>query len=242
MAFAQPSEPVCEMVIRFSPTVGSMYWNAAKYRQLEFVLCMDTLKEQVKVQNYIQPPQINPYGILQFHLSLVPLSSGGYFHGLDDLSYGVDLHRIRWCGILQVIKHVTCLYSACWQILGSESHYRKLLLRQMRIFQHCCSCWWTMPAVTCTVQLANIWCQGWLVCQSEYSVIDPSVILPNNYFDFEDNVPVRRHLLESIHYIDDYENTKYVIASKGTQLCIWTQVFNLIKVFNHLIYGTWWMS
>ena len=45
-----------------------------------------------------------------------------------------------------------------------------------------------------------------------------------------------------IHNIDDYENTKYVIASKGTQLCIWTQVLNLIKVFNHLVYGTWWMS
>jgi hypothetical protein len=44
-------------------------------------------------------------------------------------------------------------------------------------------------------------------------------------------------LLECIHCIDDSENTKYVIASKGTQLCIWTQVFNLIKVFNHLIYG-----
>ena len=34
------------------------------------------------------------------------------------------------------------------------------------------------------------------------------------------------------HNIDDYENTKYVLASKGTQLYIWTQIFNLIKVFN----------
>lgn len=156
IAFAQPSEPVCQMVIRFLPNVGSMYWNAAKFRQLRFVLCMDTLKEQVKVQNYIQPPQINPYGILQFHPSLVTLSSGGYFHGLDDLSYGVDLHRIRWCGILQVIKHVTCFHSACWQIVELEGHHNKLFLFQMRILQHCWSCWWTMPAVTCTVQVAKI--------------------------------------------------------------------------------------
>lgn len=41
-----------------------------------------------------------------------------------------------------------------------------------------------------------------------------------------------------IHNIDD-ENTKYIIASKGTQLCIWTQTFNLIKVFNQSIYGTY---
>jgi heparan-alpha-glucosaminide N-acetyltransferase len=28
--------------------------------------------------------------------------TGGYFHGLRDLSYGVDLDRLRWCGVLQV--------------------------------------------------------------------------------------------------------------------------------------------
>jgi hypothetical protein len=28
--------------------------------------------------------------------------TGGYFHGLSDLTYGVDVQRIRWCGILQV--------------------------------------------------------------------------------------------------------------------------------------------
>lgn len=27
---------------------------------------------------------------------------GGYSHAPDDLSYGVDMKKIRWCGILQV--------------------------------------------------------------------------------------------------------------------------------------------
>ena len=29
-------------------------------------------------------------------------SPGGYFHGLNSLTYGVDLEKIRWLGILQV--------------------------------------------------------------------------------------------------------------------------------------------
>lgn len=28
---------------------------------------------------------------------------GGFSHAPDDLSYGVDMKHIRWCGILQVI-------------------------------------------------------------------------------------------------------------------------------------------
>jgi hypothetical protein len=35
--------------------------------------------------------------------------SGGYSHAPDDLTYGVDMKHIRWCGILQVIL-VQCSY------------------------------------------------------------------------------------------------------------------------------------
>ncbi len=28
--------------------------------------------------------------------------TGGYFHGLNNLAYGVDIQHIRWCGVLQV--------------------------------------------------------------------------------------------------------------------------------------------
>jgi len=27
---------------------------------------------------------------------------GGYFHGRNDLTYGVDVDKIRWLGVLQV--------------------------------------------------------------------------------------------------------------------------------------------
>ncbi|KAK4378907.1 hypothetical protein RND71_000769 [Anisodus tanguticus] len=37
------------------------------------------------------------------------LLQGGYFHDLDKLKYGVDMNRIRWCGILQ----------NCSRLLGS---------------------------------------------------------------------------------------------------------------------------
>lgn len=30
------------------------------------------------------------------------MDEGGYLHAPDDLSYGVDIKKIRWCGILQV--------------------------------------------------------------------------------------------------------------------------------------------
>lgn len=35
--------------------------------------------------------------------------AGGYFHGLHNTSYGVDLERIRWCGVLQVINFPSTL-------------------------------------------------------------------------------------------------------------------------------------
>ncbi|KAG5626073.1 hypothetical protein H5410_011291 [Solanum commersonii] len=37
------------------------------------------------------------------HLFWALLLQGGYFHDLDKLKYGVDMNRIRLCGILQVI-------------------------------------------------------------------------------------------------------------------------------------------
>lgn len=47
------------------------------------------------------------------------LGIGGYFHGLRDLSYGVDLDRIRWCGVLQVfvippatVVNITCPWTS----------------------------------------------------------------------------------------------------------------------------------
>lgn len=35
-------------------------------------------------------------------------NEGGYSHAPDDLSYGVDMKKIRWCGILQVCLSTFC--------------------------------------------------------------------------------------------------------------------------------------
>lgn len=40
--------------------------------------------------------------VAQLHCLYVPI--GGYFHGRDDLTYGVDVNQIRWMGVLQVIS------------------------------------------------------------------------------------------------------------------------------------------
>lgn len=40
--------------------------------------------------------------------------SGGYFHGITSLTYGVDMERIRWLGILQVLQFVTVSLSNCY--------------------------------------------------------------------------------------------------------------------------------
>ncbi|KAG6544905.1 hypothetical protein Mapa_013595 [Marchantia paleacea] len=53
---------------------------------------------------------------IQRSLKLVFLGiilQGGYYHGLDDLSFGVDVIRIRWCGILQRIAFAYFVVSIC---------------------------------------------------------------------------------------------------------------------------------
>lgn len=44
-------------------------------------------------------------------LCTIPFS-GGYFHGRTSLTYGVDIERIRWFGILQVfiLSVESCVY------------------------------------------------------------------------------------------------------------------------------------
>ncbi|KAJ3685758.1 hypothetical protein LUZ61_014922 [Rhynchospora tenuis] len=41
------------------------------------------------------------------------LLQGGYFHGLNDLTYGIDLAKIRWFGILQRIAIAYIIAAAC---------------------------------------------------------------------------------------------------------------------------------
>ncbi|CAM6098238.1 unnamed protein product [Calypogeia fissa] len=41
------------------------------------------------------------------------LLQGGYYHGLNDLAYGVDVQLIRWCGILQRIGLAYLVVTLC---------------------------------------------------------------------------------------------------------------------------------
>lgn len=38
--------------------------------------------------------------IVKYHFNVL---LGGYFHGRGDLSYGVDVLKLRWLGVLQVV-------------------------------------------------------------------------------------------------------------------------------------------
>lgn len=51
--------------------------------------------------------------------------SGGYFHGITSLTFGVDLERIRWLGILQVNSSITRSLVSCWLLL-----YWKLIVQR----------------------------------------------------------------------------------------------------------------
>lgn len=47
---------------------------------------------------------------------------GGYFHGLHNTSYGVDLERIRWCGVLQRIALAYLVVALC-EIWAPRKHH-----------------------------------------------------------------------------------------------------------------------
>lgn len=47
---------------------------------------------------------------------------GGYFHGVHNTSYGVDLESIRWCGVLQRIALAYMVVALC-EIWAPRGHY-----------------------------------------------------------------------------------------------------------------------
>ncbi|PWA37511.1 heparan-alpha-glucosaminide N-acetyltransferase [Artemisia annua] len=56
----------------------------------------------------------------QAHCLYVPL--GGYFHGRDDLTYGVDVNQIRWMGVLQRISigYLMASITEIWCVNNNE--------------------------------------------------------------------------------------------------------------------------
>ncbi|XP_039129748.1 heparan-alpha-glucosaminide N-acetyltransferase [Dioscorea cayenensis subsp. rotundata] len=62
------------------------------------------------------------------------LLQGGYSHAPDDLSYGVDMKRIRWCGILQRIA-LTYLVVALMEIFTKRARPEDQLPVRFSIFR-----------------------------------------------------------------------------------------------------------
>lgn len=61
-----------------------------------------------------------PHYFLLLFLFSFPLLSGGYFHGINNLTYGVDIDRIRWMGILQVCTFdINCFGIVNWRVFQS---------------------------------------------------------------------------------------------------------------------------
>lgn len=51
-------------------------------------------------------------------LNVLPTSTaGGFIHGINDLTYGVDIKQIRWMGILQVF----CFFCTRFSVLSRNS-------------------------------------------------------------------------------------------------------------------------
>ncbi|KAJ4972705.1 hypothetical protein NE237_005879 [Protea cynaroides] len=91
------------------------------------------------------------------------LLQGGYFHGIYDLSYGVNLERIRWMGILQRIAIAYLLAALCEICLkGDEDVNSGLSLLKKYRFQ------WVVAFVLSSTYLALLY--GLYVPDWEYKI------------------------------------------------------------------------
>lgn len=58
--------------------------------------------------------------------------SGGYLHGVTSLTYGVDIEKIRWMGILQVWSYLVQSFLATVHIkmIGNCTLYKDVIVSQ----------------------------------------------------------------------------------------------------------------
>ncbi|KAL7259554.1 hypothetical protein ACSBR1_005444 [Camellia fascicularis] len=83
------------------------------------------------------------------------LLQGGYSHAPDKLTYGVDMKKIRWCGILQRIA-LAYLVVALIEILTKDAQAKDLSRVRFSIFR--LYCWhWLVGACVLIVYLAVIY-------------------------------------------------------------------------------------
>ncbi|KAJ4845121.1 hypothetical protein Tsubulata_038385 [Turnera subulata] len=94
------------------------------------------------------------------------LLQGGYSHAPDKLSYGVDMTRIRWCGILQRIAFAY-LIMALVEIFTKANEFKDLPTGSLSIFRF--YCWqWLAGACVLLVYLAALY--GTYVPHWQYEV------------------------------------------------------------------------
>ncbi|KAL4202773.1 hypothetical protein AMTRI_Chr02g222850 [Amborella trichopoda] len=80
---------------------------------------------------------------------------GGYSHAPDKLTYGVDIKRIRWCGILQRIA-LAYLIVALLEIATKKAAFKVLPHRCWAIFKSYCL-QWIVGACLLVVYLATLY-------------------------------------------------------------------------------------
>ncbi|KAL9233314.1 hypothetical protein vseg_008332 [Gypsophila vaccaria] len=98
------------------------------------------------------------------------LLQGGYSHAPDKLTYGVDMKKVRWCGILQRIA-LAYLVVSLLEIATKTLHTRNQSLGRFSIFK--LYFWqWVLGACVLIVYLSVLY--GVRVPDWQFSVQDPS--------------------------------------------------------------------
>ncbi|XP_058092794.1 uncharacterized protein LOC131239211 isoform X2 [Magnolia sinica] len=99
---------------------------------------------------------------------------GGYFHGLNNLTYGVDLEKIRWMGILQRIAIAYLMAALCeiWLKGDDDVESGLSLLRKYR-FQ------WLVAIVLTTMYMSLLY--GLYVPDWEYQISGSSSSAPKTF-------------------------------------------------------------
>uniref|UniRef100_A0A2P2MJH7 Heparan-alpha-glucosaminide N-acetyltransferase catalytic domain-containing protein n=2 Tax=Rhizophora mucronata TaxID=61149 RepID=A0A2P2MJH7_RHIMU len=96
------------------------------------------------------------------------LLQGGYSHAPDKLTYGVDMKKIRWCGILQRIAFAYFVV-ALVEIFTKDKRVKDLSTNRLAIFR--LYCWhWLVGASVLIIYLAVIY--GTYVPDWQFTVHD----------------------------------------------------------------------
>ncbi|KAJ8765021.1 hypothetical protein K2173_010493 [Erythroxylum novogranatense] len=100
------------------------------------------------------------------------LLQGGFFHGINSLTYGVDIERIRWLGILQriAIGYIIAALCAIW--LSSRTQSKTGFLKIFYYWQ------WGVALALSAIYLSLLY--GLFVPDWQFEISAPTYTLPAN--------------------------------------------------------------